>query len=282
MQEAALNEATSLTLLACQISIPPTTLARERDAHVARTSQAIETAAEGNTIDLVVLPELSTIDYSRDAFEQLEMLAEPLDGPSFGIFSALARKLQTHIVYGVPRTEGGGFRISQVVVDPTGSYLTHFDKLHLAQYGASMEKEYFERGDRLAMFEIKGLRIAPIICYDIRIPELTRTLCYEHGVQLILHCGAYYQDESWLTWRDFVITRAMENQIFMLSLNRAGEHYGGSMFCPPWVDENNRELRFGEDETFRKLVVDPCTISSARKNYSFLTDRLPDYSKLHR
>ena len=68
------------------------------------------------------------------------------------------------------------------VVGPDGeSCAGHYDKLHLAQYGASMEKEYFNRGNHLFhLFEVNGFRLSPIICYDIRIPELSRTLVVDH------------------------------------------------------------------------------------------------------
>ena len=144
-----------------------------------------------------------------------------------------------------------------------------------------MEKEYFARGNHLLAFEIKGLRIAPIICYDIRVPELARTLVLEHGVQLLLHCGAYCRDESFYSWPDFVVTRAMENQIFVLSLNRAGANFGQSQLCPPWVDEATPPVRFPDvEEAFLRLEIDPGKTETARKHYSFLADKLSDYGAL--
>lgn len=42
-----------------------------------------------------------------------------------------------------------------------------------------------------------------------------------------------------LAWHSFAVTRAMENQVYLLSLNRAGADYGGSVFCPPWLDDDH-------------------------------------------
>jgi predicted amidohydrolase len=73
----------------------------------------------------------------------------------------------------------------------------------------------------------------------------------------------------------------MENQVFFLSLNRAGEHYGNSRLCYPWMDENRPPVRFAEhDEQLINLVIDPAEIATARQTYTFLKDRLSDYSKL--
>ncbi|OBY25323.1 carbon-nitrogen hydrolase family protein [Leisingera sp. JC1] len=270
----------TLTLLACQISIPPMTTATQRDAHLQASAAKVRAqlaAAEGRA-DLVVLPELSSIDYSRDTFARLGEIAEPLDGASFQTWRQVAKDFGVHISYSFARTGEGGPFICIGVVGPDGGLVGHYDKLHLAQYGASMEKEYFNRGRHLFVFEVNGFRLAPIICYDIRIPELTRTLVVDHGVDAILHCGAYYRDESFHTWHPFAIARALENQVFFLSLNRAGTAYGKSLFCLPWQDENTLPVEFAETaEEFRLITLDRETQAKARRDYTFLKDRLDDY-----
>jgi nitrilase len=271
----------TLTLLACQIEIPPMTSAAERDAHlavsVAKVRARLEAAKE--TVDLVVLPELSSIDYDRATFERLDEIAEPLDGASFQAWRALAMEAGVYVSYSFARAGAGGPFICIAVAGPDGELLGHYDKLHLAQYGASMEKEYFNRGDHLFTFEVNGFRLAPIICYDIRIPELSRTLVIDHQADVILHCGAYYRDESFHTWHMFAVTRALENQVFFLSLNRAGETYGNSLFCLPWQDENTHPQRFEETaEEFRVITMTRDTLDAARQEYTFLKDRLDDYA----
>ena len=269
-----------LTLLACQIEIPPMTTAAERDAHLATSVAKVraELEAAKGRVDLVVLPELSSIDYSRETFARLDEIAEPLDGASFQAWRALAMEAGVHISYSFARAGEGGPFICIGVVGPDGQLVGHYDKLHLAQYGASMEKEYFNRGNHLFTFQVNGFRMAPIICYDIRIPELTRTLVVDHGVDVILHCGAYYRDESFHTWHPFAIARALENQVYFLSLNRAGATYGNSLFCLPWQDENTHPLGFPQTaEEFRVITLTRDTLDTARRDYTFLADRLDDY-----
>lgn len=270
-----------LRLLACQIDIPAMTTAEERDAHLALSATKVSAALRERPADLVVLPELSSIDYSRAAFDNLDALAELLEGQSFACWREVAQEFNCHIAYSFARADDTGIYICLAVVNPAGVLVGHYDKLHLAQYGASMEKEYFQRGDHLFTFKINGLTFAPIICYDIRIPELTRALVLGHGADVILHCGAYFRDTSFATWHDFTTTRALENQVFFLSLNRAGADYGNSRFCYPWMDENKQAFAFAEhDEEFKLLEIDPGEITRARETYSFLKDRLPEYSKL--
>lgn len=267
-----------LRILACQIDIPPMTTGAERDRHLAATAALVRAALRETPADLVVLPELASIDYSRASFDRLDALAEPLDGASYQVWSALARDCGVHVLYGFARTDGGRNFISVAVVDPQGTRLGHYDKLHLAQYGASMEKDYFSRGDHLFLFTVKGFRLAPIICYDIRIPELSRSLAVGHGVDVLLHCGAYFRDVSFDTWHEFIVTRALENQCYVLSLNRAGADYGHSVLCRPWQDAGTPPAVFPEHAAELRLVtLDRAEIAAARTQFSFLRDRLDSY-----
>ena len=273
----------SFRLLACQIDVPPMTRAEERDAHLSRTTRLVSDALSERPADLVVLPELSSIDYARPAFDALDDLAEPLEGPSFQAWASVAQAHGTHVVFGFARQAGPDRFISMGVAAPDGTCLGAYDKLHLCQYGASMEKEYFTRGDHVLTFEVNGLTCAPIICYDIRIPELSRSLTLKHGADIILHSGAYYRDESFATWHDFITARALENQVYLLSLNRAGAHFGGSAFCHPWMDETRPKHLFDpHKEDLRWFDVTRTEIAEAREGYTFLKDRLPDYDALPR
>ena len=270
-----------MKLLACQIAVPAMTEAQERDDHLGGCADLVAAALGQAPADLVVLPELSAIDYSRSAFERLDRLAEDLAGPSYRTFAELARRHGTTLVYGFARrTEDGRYTICQAAVGPDGSLIGYFDKLHPAHYGASMEKDYFVAGQRLLVFEVAGLRVAPVICYDLRFPELWRRLALDEEVDLILHPVAFYRDLSAYSWRAFAIARALESQIYLLSLNRAGPDWGGSIFCPPWVDEAERETVLGTAEECRAFDVEPAVLATARRRIPYLRDRRRDYEAL--
>ena len=147
-----------LRLLACQVAIPDVVRAGDRNRHVASVCERISNSlAESGPVDLIVLPELCTMTYSREAFEMLDDLAEPLDGPSVTRFAELARAESAMLVFGMARRTDTGFRISQVILSETGKVVACYDKMHLCQYGASCEKEFFERGEKLASDYIKVL-----------------------------------------------------------------------------------------------------------------------------
>lgn len=271
--------ADACTLLACQILVPTVRSNEQKFDHINRMIEKISRRLEQCPADLVVLPELCTVEYSRETFEQLSDLAENLDGPSVDRMRELATKYRTTVVFGMPRFEGERYFISQIAIGPDGQLLTCYDKLHICQYGASMEKEFFHRGQNLGVFSVAGFCFAPIICYDIRIPELSRVLTLEHKIDCILHCGAYYRDESFDSWHAFAVTRAMENQVYLLSLNRAGNGFGDSIFCQPWMDAESPKLSFAtHEEDFQYLVLQRSVITGRRKQYPFLQDRLSNYA----
>ena len=259
--------------------MPDTPSAAARNRHVISLCERIAgRVVDGEAVDLIVLPELCTLSYSRDVFQLLDDLAEPLDGPSAGHFADLARMTGAMVVFGIARRTRSGFRISQVILNSAGELVACYDKMHLCQYGASCEKEFFERGEKITTVNIKGWTIGPLICYDIRIPEISRALVLEHDADLLLHCGAYFRDESFATWHSFATTRAMENQVYLLSLNRAGKNYGSSIFCPPWMDETHPAEHFAEHlEEFRLLRLDPALPAKTRSLYTFLKDRHGQY-----
>jgi nitrilase len=273
------SRAEELCLLACQPVIPPTPDAASRDAHLTALCARIAAATEPGAQDVVVLPELASMEYSDEAFTRLDALAEPLDGPSFEAFSKLAKTLRCTVVYGFARRTENGVTICQAVVGADGVLLGHYDKLHLAQFGASAEAAAFTPGDHLFSFTVKGLRLAPLICYDIRFADLAQRLASE-GVDAVLQCSAYARDLSFHSWRPFVITRAMENGIAWLGLNRAGADWGGSIWCPGHADSDTPEQVFGTDEEFRLLSLPVDFRTGIAEKLPFLKDRRADYANL--
>ena len=146
----------TLSLLACQIEIPVTESAAARDRHLAESAAKVRDQLNRRNMDLVVLPELSSIDYSRAAFDRLDEISEPLQGASFAVWREVAMEFGVHVSYSFARKGQSGTFISIAVVGPDGALVGHYDKLHLCQYGASMEKEYFVGGDHIFTFKVNG------------------------------------------------------------------------------------------------------------------------------
>lgn len=257
-----------------QIDIRDALSCSDRKNNVSHAINLIRSAGE---TDLVVLPELFTVGYSKDTFEKLDELAETSGGKTFEMLAETAVEKNCHICFGFPQKTGDRFFISQAVIDNRGNLLDIYSKIHLAQFGDSMEKHFFTRGNRTVVFEIKGVKIGIIVCYDFRFPELSRKLALEGGIDLLLHPVAYSRDRTFPSWHHFVIARAMENQVYMLSINRAGKNYGNSIFCPPWVDEESAPVILGSDEGILEGEINMEIISRIRTIFNYRGDIRQDY-----
>ncbi len=232
--------------------------------------------------DLYVLPELASSGYGRGAFEQLDRLAEDVDdGPSFRAFSRLAQEQRCFICYSFPRrSQRGKPTICAAVVDRNGQLAAFYDKWHVCQFGECSERAFFDPGDGPpAVFSVDGVRVGICICYDIRFPELARKLAVEEGAALLVHPGGWPRDEGFETWHTFVVTRAMENSVYVMSPNRAGPKNGGSVFCPPFVDYRSARpatLADGLAEGILAGEVDLDYLEKVRNAYTLLADRRPE------
>lgn len=274
-----------MKILAIQPQVGRTVTRSEKKQHIESLCNFIKStmdACKEPSVDLIVLPELATSEYSRNAFEQLSELAEPLDGEIFQRFSAIAAKYASYVSLGFPRRGRDGFYISNMVINRSGKLETFYDKLHMAQFGLSMEKDYFLRGHGLCCFDVAGFRVGVVTCYDFRFADYVRTLIDRHGVNFVLHPVAFARDETFPSWHHFVITRALENQVYFLSLNRAGAQWGASIFCPPWIDQQRRPQVFGEQEEARFFELSREEIEKSRSTFTYATDRLQDYATLEK
>ncbi len=272
-----------MRVLALQPDIMPSDTRDERNQNIDVIVDKLEHILDDNdhySIDLLVLPELCTIDYSRYAFERLKVLSESLQGYSVDALSVIAKKYKTFVSFGFPRSTGDKYRISNVVLNEKGCVISYYDKLHIAQFGASIEKEYFDKGEGVCVFSLKNFKVGVVICYDFRFSEYLRVLVHKHKVDFIIHPVAFTEDETFRSWHDFVVTRALENQVYFLSLNRAGDAWGNSIFCPPWVGGNFREEKFGKSEEYRLFDLDIEDIKMIREKYSFNHDRVECYESL--
>ena len=195
----------------------------DRDWNLAHAAEAVR-AQPGH--HLYVMAELSTCGYDDSVFHRVDEFAEDLnEGPSAKFMGALAKEVGAHLCYGIVRrtVSGSGadgakqpspLRICQVVMGPTGKVQCSYDKLHLCHFGDCAENSYFSPGDRTCAFEVRGVRIGLLICYDIRFPELCRQYAWgPDACQVLLHPAAFVRDTAFHSWHAFATTRALENQV---------------------------------------------------------------------
>jgi predicted amidohydrolase len=238
-------------------------------------NKAAEYIKTNPNYDIYVLPELACSGYGLLTFKNLTKISETIYGESFDFFSKISQEIKSFICYSFSRkSDQNQFFISCSVVDPQGKLVCNYDKLHVCQFGGCFEKDFFSKGEKLPeAFVVKGIKVGLAICYDIRFPELFRYLSLQKEVSLILHPGGWPRDEVFSSWHTFVITRAMENSVYIMSINGAGKNHGGSIFCPPFIDQEHKETRLETKESILSGTVDLNYLQKIRSTYPFLQDR---------
>lgn len=180
-----------------------------------------EVAAKG--VRLAVLPELFTTGYVMKSRDEAYELAEPVPrGPSVKKLVSLAKETGCSIVMGIAERDGDKVYNSAVAVAPYG-YVGRYRKIHLFM----KELEWYEPGDAPPpVFDIEGRKIGIMICWDWIFPETARSLALD-GAQVIAHPANLVLHFC----QDAMITRCLENRVFVMTANRIGsEDRGGTSF----------------------------------------------------
>ena len=175
--------------------------------------RAVEEACADLSADLVVLPELCTTGYQfRDRKELLELAEQP-GGRSLKRLSGVAAACGGHLVAGFAEKKSDQVFNSAALVGPEG-VVGVYRKIHLF----SDEKRLFEPGDRgFPVFRAGGVPVGIMVCFDWLFPESARSLALG-GAWVIAHPANLVLPYC----QDALITRALENRVFIISCNRTG------------------------------------------------------------
>jgi predicted amidohydrolase len=211
--------------------------------------QLDEAAASG--AELLVLPECALPGYMFESAEEALPFAEEIPGPSTEALAEACRRLGTHVVCGLLERDGDELRNAAVLVGPDGLVGT-YRKTHLPFLGVD---RFVAPGEELKVYDTPIGRIGLEICYDLRFPEVTRTLALK-GADIVAHptnfpVAARVQTEL------ITVARAAENRIFLLTANRVGKERWAE-FCgrSQIVDPYGRRLAEADDAREALLVAD--------------------------
>ena len=228
--------------------------------------------------DVLVLPELWDLGFfPKNALELGDVGGELAQK----FLSELAREHQVNIVGGsIVRREGDQIFNSQYVYDRQGSLVATYDKVHL--FSPSGEHEIFQKGDRSADFELDGVKMGSIICYDLRFTEWVRMVALE-GAQ-VLFAPAAWPHPRLNHWRLLGQVRAIENQFFVVAVNHSGEAYqldfcGHSQMVDPWGEVI---VEAGDGEEILTGELDFSVIQDIRERINVFRDRRPELYEVNK
>jgi predicted amidohydrolase len=180
--------------------------------------KAVESLLRSVQADVLVLPELFNTGYAFLDKEELTKLAEPAQGETSEFIHMLAKKKECALAYGFAESTDDFCYNSMSFIAPSGMIST-YRKSHLF----FEEKHLFKPGDTgFQVFEYAGVKFGLLICWDWIYPEAMRTMALK-GAQIILHSANLVTPYC----PDAMKTRAIENRVFIVTADRAGDEIRG-------------------------------------------------------
>lgn len=215
----------------------------DRERNLDEAMKLVDVAA-GRGAELVALPE--NVDLIGPQGVKVAA-AEPLDGPTLARFAEKAREKGIHLLAGsVGETSpvGGKARNTSVLFGPDGSRLAVYRKIHLFDVDLAdgtrfRESDVVEPGDEVVTVDTLLAVLGLSICYDLRFPELYRTLAVR-GAEVLLVPAAFTAFTGKDHWEVLLRARAIENTAWVIAPAQSGMHghgrasYGHSMIVDPW------------------------------------------------
>lgn len=246
------------------------------DKNYENVEKFIRKAAEQGA-ELVVLPEMWNTGYALD---QLDQIADVEGQRTKEFFSKLAKELNLHIVGGsVATKKGNDFYNTMYTFSNEGAQVGEYDKAHL--FRLMNEHLYLQAGDTNNRFQLGDIDGAGVICYDIRFPEWLRSHALD-GAK-VLFVPAQWPTSRIDHWKILLQARAIENQAFVIAVNRLGsdpnnDFNGQSMIIEPW---GNVLWTGSEQEELAVIDVDFSIVHEIRKRIPVYDDRRPTlYAKV--
>ncbi|MEO1654792.1 MAG: amidohydrolase [Bacteroidota bacterium] len=198
--------------------------------------------------DLIVLPEMFNTGFSMEA----PALAEAMNLNTFKWMRQMAAQTGAVLTGSYIVQENGYYFNRLIWMEPDGNY-DHYDKRHL--FRMAKEHETFKGGDRKIVKDLKGWKIFPLICYDLRFPVWSRNVDLRYDVLLYV---ANWPEVRRSAWNILLAARAVENLCYTIGLNRVGEDGKGISYAgdSTLVDYKGQIQEYlGKEEGILSLVL---------------------------
>ncbi|WP_055492233.1 carbon-nitrogen family hydrolase [Streptomyces sp. TP-A0356] len=232
-------------------------------------------------VDLVVLPELWTT--GAFAYERFGTEAEPLEGPTYEAMAKAASdagvwlhagSIPERSVSGSGTAAGDGVIYNtSLVFSPSGELAAAYRKIHRFGFDKG-EAVLMGAGTELVTVRLPETTVGVATCYDLRFPELFRSLVTAGAETLVIPAG--WPERRRSHWTLLARARAVENQAYVLACGTAGTHAGvpqagHSIVVDPWGEVL---AEAGAEEEILTVEFDPAKVATTREQFPALKDRV--------
>ncbi len=218
--------------------------------------------------EIVVLPEMFSTGFSM----QPRLFAETMKGDTVNWMKEIAGAKKIILTGSVIIEENGKYYNRLLWVLPNGD-LGYYDKRH--RFAFAGEDHEYTAGNKRLIAQVKGWKINLQVCYDLRFPVWARqqsTISPEYDVLLYV---ANWPERRSQAWKALLMARAIENQCYVIGLNRVGDdgngiyHSGDSMV----VDPSGATLYHKQhEEEVHTLVLEKSVLNQVREKFPFWRD----------
>jgi predicted amidohydrolase len=225
--------------------------------------------------ELVVLPEMFSTGFSMDP----ERLAEDMKGSTLTWMRDVAARKRIILTGSVIIKEGEDYFNRLIWMLPNGSY-GYYDKRH--RFAFAGEDKHYTAGRKRLLTSVKGWKILPLVCYDLRFPVWSRQTwappadaaepALEYDILLYV---ANWPERRSLAWKTLLRARAIENQSYVIGVNRVGDdgnnihHSGDSMIVDPLGEILYEKA---EVEDVYTLTLRKDSLAEVRRRFPFWRD----------
>ncbi|CAI9429520.1 amidohydrolase [Candidatus Ornithobacterium hominis] len=214
--------------------------------------------------DIIFLPEMFSTGFSMN----VEKIAEKTFGESFQFLQKLAKKHHALVVGSIPVEEKGSFYNRMYWVEPNETFQI-YDKRHLFSFAG--EDKFYSAGKSRKIFSYQNWSFLPQICYDLRFPVFARN---KNDYEVLFYIANWPKSRI-NAWNQLLKARAIENQCFVVGVNRTGidgngiAYNGKSQVINP-LGEKIEPLQ--PHECVLQFSLDFLSLKKIREKFPFLKD----------
>ncbi len=259
-----------LTISLAQIDI----ILSNPQANLQKADEWVKEAARRGS-DVVVFPEMWTTGFDWDNLKEMAQSQQE-------VITAVAELAKKYNIWlngsMLALDENGKPANTSILFDPQGEQAGIYRKIHL--FRLMDEEKYLAAGQHLTSVETAWGQSGLAICYDLRFAEMFRTYAL-NGVNMV-YLPAEWPHPRLAHWQTLLRARAIENQMYMIAVNRvgtAGTHhfFGHSAIIDPW---GNAIVEAGESEVLLTATIDTAMVPDVREKIPVFKDRRPELYKL--
>ena len=238
------------------------------DANLSLLEEKINAISEKT--EVVVLPEMFSTGFSMNP----EKVAETMEGKALQWMKRVAIGKRVILTGSLAIKEKEYYYNRLIWMLPNGQY-SYYDKRHLFAFAG--EDNHYTAGNKRLIAQVKGWKINLQVCYDLRFPVWARQQSTEENeaeYDILLYVANWPERRS-LAWKTLLTARAIENQCYVVGVNRVGNdgnniyHSGESMVINSLGETIYTKANEADTYTF---TLEKENLLSVRKQLPFLKD----------